>query len=65
MFIPTKSPKCTQELQPTTKTTSPLAKHEAAQTASFPAGRLSMWGHRTIQTGGPQSKMLWKNIFVG
>lgn len=43
MFIPTKSPKSTQELQPTTKTTSPLAKHEAAQTTLLPAGQLSMW----------------------
>lgn len=50
MFIPTICPKCPKELQPITKTTIPLAKHEAAKTTLVPAEQLSMWGHRTIHT---------------
>lgn len=67
MFIPTISPKCTQELLPTTKTTIPLARHEAPGMTLFPAGQLRMWGQSQHYTGcrEPQSKMLEEKIAVG
>lgn len=65
MFIATISPKCTQELQPTTKTTTPLAKHEAARTTLFPAGQLSMWGQRTAQASENHKAKCYEKHFCG
>lgn len=64
MFISTISPKCTQELQPTTKTTIPLAKHEAVKTTLFPAEMLSVWGHGTIQAAENHKTKCYEHTFL-